>query len=409
MNIGISIKGRGSIATVANAIDHILTNSNFKHYNLHVKCMNSDYEKLVSCLNKRFNYKSMTFKFYSTSIWNESHFRELFCVVSSVSGSNFSDVFIYNSGLKYEVYSKCFYSRFVDLVEGSSTCLLRSKSALSYYSKPSLINNGLLDKKIKRSSGKIEKFIESEFDFLNPKIENIEDFILLGEKDRLLSVSFSKYLFYLNQLDFQLPNIGPNLSEYIRSRKGFILKIDGLIKLYDNDERKSDVFYLLSFYFLKILESYSHSQKYNICANVSIRVLELYLTGYLLSQGLARVRKDDLQLHIKNANTGKLKWNRASGFGAMWGLFKSSIAYDIPKHIESRIDLVIKVRNKSMYGHGYLPVNQEFVSDCIITINDLIELIESNRHISKRYFTSMKERWVELSNLMYKELIISDF
>lgn len=254
----------------------------------------------------------------------------------------------------------------------------------------------------KRVIRKLSNFINYELLFLNPSTSCDNHYLTLCEKDRLMELSFNEYKNRLLQLLKDNRFLTSEVSFLLNQRVTYIKRLERLSHIYYEKSEDSEVFYHLAFYYHIVAKNLYSSNKIAVCLAMCVRVLEVYLTGYLMKHFMAKPHNK--RIKIKN---DKGKWVNANGFGAIWGCFKLFYPGTLPTHLENEVDSIVSYRNISFYGHGYLSLTKARAETAIDTIRNIIFEIESNSNST--FFSKCDLEWVYLDNDLHKGLLSKGF
>lgn len=295
-------------------------------------------------------------------------------------------------GMARDMYDVCLYTR-----KGALTGMKSISLTEPYITQ-------LLHKSIKRAFNLVR--YELYFLYQDP----VDDSFLLsiGEKERLLKVSFEKYKFCLNDYLKDNKNISKKTREYIDVRLDYVNRFEAMLKVYDKDTNKSDVYLYYSFYLYLICQNLYDSKKYSLCVSTSIRILETYLTGYLISTNRAKPDASRIKLYKYNRKRNRNEWIGAGGFGNVWEIFLDEFPLSLDQSLSDKVDKVKDLRNKCIYGHGYLPLTSSSAKLSIATVMEVIELIEKNIS-SRSVFRKMKRDWVYFDKAIQQEVLLDSF
>ena len=136
--------------------------------------------------------------------------------------------------------------------------------------------------------------------------------------------------------------------------------------------------------------------------------METYLTGYLISTNRAKPDASRIKLYKYNRKRNRNEWIGAGGFGNVWEIFLDEFPLSLDQSLSDKVDKVKDLRNKCIYGHGYLPLTSSSAKLSIATVMEVIELIEKNIS-SRSVFRKMKRDWVYFDKAIQQEVLLDSF
>ncbi len=291
-----------------------------------------------------------------------------------------------------DMYDVCLYTR-----KGALTGLIGLSLPDAYVTQ-------LLRKSIKTAFN----LVRYELGFLYQVPVDDSFLLAVDEKERLLRVSFQNYRSFLNDFVFRNKRISDQTKEYINARVAYIDEFDSMIRVYEGDTNKSDVYFYYAFYLYLICQNLYDSKKYSLCVSTSIRILETYLTGYLIGASRAKPDGSRIKLHRYNHKKCNYEWVGAGGFGNVWEIFVDEFPLSLDASLISKVDKVKDLRNKSIYGHGYNPLTASSAQLSMETVMTIISKIEKDAS-GKPVFEKMKCKWVCFNKSIQKEILVDTF
>lgn len=345
--------------------------------------------------------KLINFYFCSQSSWKYSHTEEYCSHIAQLKKEKFF-LNMSRDENKISITKQYSYSDITRI-----TSLRKVKSIQAHIGKLqelkikfSELPQSTLSTKILDSTTLIKKILELEFHFYNPN-RHIEDIGSATEKSRISQVSFDGYKTKLHAIDLEGCK---EFNQFKQSRFSWINKLDQSILNVKEEKNEGNFFVYMAHWFHKLMINLYKEEIFYLVVAVSIRVLELFLTGHLFHLRKARIKNNGLELRIYRGE--KEKWATASGFKQVWEAYKHNIGFAIPDDINKDIETLLKIRNKTKLGHGYLPASEKHAKFSIKTSNRLITLVEENIQADISVFVNTERYWRNISSSILKEVFL---